>query len=228
MKYLLSCATSLCLCLATAAVAQPIRLTPVDQARRDPSLVSFRADLMAAIADRDADRVSTMACDDIYLSHGSNGGTEEFRAALTLSEDTLAEEYRDQAPILREAYWTALETTLSQPGYFADTDQFWMPFHWQIDLPDHLDPFSSYFVIARNLLLRDAPTQEGSVIARLSHELVTIPEFDDGAQYQQVETWNGTRGYAHRDYLWSMVGYRASFIKEETGDWRLCMFVAGD
>ena len=220
--------SALAICLATPLLAQRIQLTPIDQAVRDPSLLAFRAKLPNDVVARDTEAVIASTCEQIYLSHGGNGGHDELRQYLTLPEETLSEEYRSQAPAMREAYWQDLEKTLRQPGYFESNDEFWMPFHWQIDLPEELDAFEAYFVTGSHVTLRSEPHGDAHALAWISHEVVTIEEFDPDKEYQEVRIGDGRTGHMHRDYLWAIVGYRASFIKTDDNNWTLCSFVAGD
>ncbi|WP_037315868.1 SH3 domain-containing protein [Ruegeria halocynthiae] len=214
--------------LCTPALADRQSFPPVDQADRDPSLVAFRDSLQASVAARNIDAVIAAACPDIYLSHGGDGGPDELRANLTVDPDNLSEEYRDQADELQKAYWADLENTLSQPGYFDDEGEFWMPHQWQITLPAALNPFLAYFVTGEKVSLRDSPSQDGIVLAAISHEVVIIPDFQPEAEYQSVLLTDGTQGYMHSDFLWSMVGHRAALVKSDAGEWQLCTFVSGD
>ncbi len=213
---------------AGSALAQRQSFPPVDEADRDPSLAAFRADLLARIEARDTEAVVAAACPDIYLSHGSAGGPEEFRTNLTVPPETLAEEFRDEADELRESFWTALQTTLSQPGYFDDQGEFWMPTHWRIALPATLDPFTAYFVTGADVSLRQTPTRGGAILGLISHEVVIVPDFQSDEIYQKIRLTDGTPGFMHGDFLTPMVGYRAALVKSDAGDWQICTFVTGD
>ncbi|WP_120635582.1 SH3 domain-containing protein [Ruegeria sp. EL01] len=210
------------------ALADRQSFPPVDQADRDPALVAFREDLLTKVTARDTEAVVASACPDIYLSHGGDGGPEELRENLTVDPEKLSDEFRDQADEIRESYWAALQDTLSRPGYFDDQDEFWMPHQWQISLPASLDPFTAYFVTGEKVTLRRGPSRSEGIIGLISHEVVLVPDYRDGAEYQKVRLTDGTFGHMHSDFLWSMVGYRAALVKSEGGDWQLCTFVSGD
>ncbi len=201
---------------------------PVDQAGIDPSLAAFRDDLRAKVAARDTEAVIAAACPDIHINHGPESGPEVFRRNLTLPPETLTDDTRDQAERLREAYWSALEDTLSQPGYFDDQGEFWMPHQWQITLPAALDPQIAYFVTGQDVSFRRQPSRAGPIADLISHEVVLVQQYKTGAEYQLVRLTDGALGYVHSDFLWSMTGYRAALVKSETGDWQLCTFVTGD
>lgn len=198
------------------ALADRQSFPPLDEADRDPSLVAFRDNLLANVEARDIEAVIASACADIYLSHGGEGGPEELRANLAPDQES------------QQDYWAALQTTLSQPGYFDDQGEFWMPHQWQITLPADLDPTIAYFVTGENVSLRQGASSDMPVLALISHEVVLIPQFQPDADYQRVLLTDGTPGFMHRDFLWSMTGYRAALVKSGTGEWQLCSFVTGD
>ncbi len=225
MKFALLAAAVL---IAGPALAQRQSFPPVDEAERDPSLVAFRTDLLAKIAARDTDAVVAAACPEIYLSHGSAGGPEEFRTNLTVPPETLGEEFQDEAAELRDYYWSRLHETLSQPGYFDDQGEYWMPHHWQITLPATVDPFTAFFVSGESITLRQAPSRGAAILALISHEIVIVPDFQPDEEYQKIRLTDGTTGYLLSGFLTSMVGYRAAFVKSELGEWKLCTFVTGD
>lgn len=201
---------------------------PEDQSSRDPTLVAFRDDLLAKVAARDLEAVVAAACPDIYFSHVEESGPDAFRTSLIVQPETLPEQDRDQADAIRDARWAALENTLSQPGYFDDQGEFWMPHQWQITLPASLDPTVAYFVTGENVSLRQAPSRDGERLGAISHEVVLISDYQEGAEYQQVRLTDGATGYTHSDFLWSMTGYRAALVKSDAGTWQLCTFVSGD
>ncbi|WP_299660728.1 SH3 domain-containing protein [uncultured Ruegeria sp.] len=219
---------ALALLLCGPAFAQRQSFPPVDQAERDPDLLAFRADLLAKITAQDTESVVAAACPGIYLSHDSKGGPDEFRLNLTVPPEVLGEEFKDEVDELREAYWSNLQNTLSQPGYFDDQGEFWMPAHWQIALPASLDPFTAYFVAAERVTLRQTPSRSGAIVGLISHEVVIVPDYQPDETYQKVRLTDGTTGHMHSDFLTSMVGYRAALVKSDTGDWQLCTFVTGD
>lgn len=221
------CALLALLCCGPV-LAQRQTFPPVDEADRDPTLAAFRADLLEKIAARDTEAVVAAACPEIYLSHGSNGGPEEFRLNLTVPPESLSEEFRQEADDLRESYWNALEDTLAQPGYFDDQGEFWMPYYWRLGLPASLDPFTAYFVTDADVALRQLPSRAGQIVELISHEVVIVPDYRPDSEYQSVRLTDGGAGHLHSEFLASMVGYRAALVKSEAGEWQLCTFVTGD
>lgn len=219
---------TLAMLICGSAAAQRQAFPPVDEAGRDPSLLAFRNELLADIAARNTDAVVAKACPDIYLSHSTAGGPEEFRMNLAVPPESLAEEFRDEADGLRDFYWSQLQETVSQPGYFDELGEFWMPHHWQITLPASLDPFTAFYVTSDTITLRQTPSRGAAILALISHEIVIVPDFQPDAEYQKIRLTDGTAGYLLSDFLVSMTGYRAAFVKSDAGDWQLCTFVTGD
>ena len=216
------------LVLCAPAFAARQSFPPQDEAVNDPELEAFRADLLARVAARDIEAVVAASCPDIYLSHGGSGGPRELRANLEPTSQTMADSTSPQANTSREEYWTALQETLSQPGFFDSEGEFWMPHQWKLTLPASLDPLEVYFVTGQNVALRNEPSPAGAVLDQISYEVVIIRDYQGDKDYQLVRLTDGVSGYMHRDYLWSMIGYRAALVKSESGDWQLCTFVAGD
>ena len=89
--------------LATTTHAAPVLTPPVDEADKDAALVAFRDGLRAAAEARDTDAVLAASCPEILISFGGDGGLDEFRAFLSVPEDTLSEEYKPQAQAMRDA-----------------------------------------------------------------------------------------------------------------------------
>ncbi len=221
-------AAAMCIALTQPALADRQEFPPQDDAAQDPSLVSFRIELQQAVAAGDIERLVSLACPDIYLSHGGSGGPTELRQNLSLPSETLNSSHYDQANALREAYWNDLAKTIASAGYFDDEGEFWMPTQWGIQLPAAMDPFETYFINGTRVSLRGGADRNSSLLQTISHELVTVPAFDPEQEYQSVLLSDGTAGYMHRDFLWSMVGHRAAFYKTPDGVWQLCTFVSGD
>ncbi|WP_281994550.1 SH3 domain-containing protein [Ruegeria faecimaris] len=213
--------------LCSPALADRQSFPPVDEAERDATLVSFRANLLNMVAERDIEGVLSVACPDIYLSHGGNGGPDELREYLTPGPATSEQDDDDREKVV-ETYWSDLENTLTQPGYFNEDGEFWMPHQWQLTLPASLDPALAYFVTAQDVTLRNAPNRGAAILDLISYEVVIIRDFSPIAQYQRVLLTDGGQGYMHSDFLWPMTGYRAALAKSETGEWQLCTFVSGD
>jgi len=218
---------------AALAIASPLQADrlPVptqDEAMQDAGLMAAREALRDAVARRDTGAVVSMACPDIFLSFGGNGGRAEFRMNLTVPPEMLSEEYRHMADEMRDDYWRELADTLSYPGYFDTDGSFWMPRFWGMELPEEVDPFLAYFSRA-GAKLRKKPSKLSKTLAVLDHELIVAEDFDDYEEpWRKVRLGDGTPGYVRAEDLRALIGYRANMVQNEAGTWQLCLFVAGD
>jgi len=101
------------------------------------------------------------------------------------------------------------------------------------EVPDTYDAYTTYFIMGSDVLVRDAPSKDGTAIDSLSYNIVTVPwlgeeQNGEDAEYLPIERPSGTIGYVHRDFLRSQIDYRAGFSKREQDTWKMCLFLAGD
>ncbi len=194
---------------AAPAVTGP-KLTPVDEATTDPSLVAFRDELLAAVRRRDVDAVVALADPKVRTSFGNGGGAEELRRKLRDGE------------LMKD-----LEQILPLGGKFvgpADQRTFWAPYVYSA-WPDRHDAFQSLAIVGENVPLRDAPNSDAQVIATLSYDIVAHQKRE--GEWFQVKTADGRTGWVEHAFVVSPVGYRAGFSKID-GQWRMRALVAGD
>lgn len=191
---------------ATApAIAGP-KLLPVDEAPKDPSLVAFRNELLAAVRRRDVEAVVTLSDPKIRTSFGDGGGADELRRML------------QEAAVIED-----LEELLTQGGKFQG-ESFWAPYVYSA-WPDSHDAFQFLAVTGENIPLRDSPDANARAIATLSHDIVERVE--DKKPWLQIKTADGHTGWVEASAVRSPVGYRAGFLKMN-GSWKMNALVAGD
>jgi hypothetical protein len=189
---------------ALPAVAGP-KLPPVYEAPRDPSLVAYRDQLLAAVRRRDADAFVSAVDPNIRTSFGDGGGSDALREMLA-----------------RPEMWSELEQVLTLGGTFRE-GSFWAPYVYSA-WPENYDAFEWLAVVAKDVPLREAPN--GRAIATLSYDLVQRAGEPEGG-WQKVKTADNRTGFVEAKLLRSPVGYRAGFNKDEKG-WRMTGIVAGD
>lgn len=209
----------LVLFLAQPALAQRQSFVPRDEALANTDVLALRDRLRAAVAARDVDGLAAAACPDLSLSDDGPGGPDELRQMLTPSGTN------PQSAV--DNRWQVLAETLAAPGYFDAEGEFWMPYHWRIQLPARIDPTQAFFVNGENVNLRQAPDRSGDILTRVSFEVVLAAGFDPEAEYRAVILSDSTRGYLHRDYLTPMSGARAALVRSPEGIWQLCTFTTG-
>ncbi|WP_417675071.1 hypothetical protein [Roseibium sp.] len=200
---------------------------PVDEASQVQGFETYRSDLLKAIARRDVEAVVASAAPDIELSFGGDAGHDALRSFLTVSEDDLADEYKDQAAGMREGYWDALEEVLRLGGKADGPDAFDVPYTWTVELGENDDPFTTYFVIDRDVPMRDRPNRHGAVEKVLAYDIVEVIDGGEGTSFHKVRLETGETGFVDKVHLRSAIDYRARFERRPEG-WKMVFFLAGD
>lgn len=82
------------------------------------------------------------------------------------------------------------------------------------------------------MLVRAEPRRAAPRLAVLDFDVVATPNGwreaeDDGTTWVQVQLADGREGWVAGDYVHSMIGYRAGFVRR-AGQWWLRVLVAGD
>jgi hypothetical protein len=192
---------------AAAAVSGPT-LTPIDEAKSDPSLQAARDELLAAVRARDAERVVALADPKIRTSFGDGGGSAALRQSLA-----------------RPGAWEDLEQLLTLGGSFqgeGEARSFWAPYVYSA-WPEAHDAFESLAVIGSAVPLRESSDPSAATVGMLSHNIVTRAN----GKNVNVKTADGKTGWVDPKQLRSPVGTRAGFVK--SGDrWRMNALVSGD
>ena len=219
------------LCGLTAPLyAQPTQVPFVDQAKNDPSFLEYRSKLIEAAKARDTETVISLSDDEIHLSFGGDFGHDRFREFLEVPVENLSDEYKPEAPAMRDAIWGSLLETLELGGTFEPDGTFAAPYYWSADLPDNFDAYTTFFVTGSRVALRDGPSPNANILARVSYAVVEFPlVFEERRSDWWLITIPGSdlSGYMHSDYLRANVDYRAGFSKE-SGEWKMTYFIAGD
>lgn len=199
----------------SAPSVQGPKLTPVDEATSDPSLVAFRNELLAAVRKRDADAVVALADPKIRTSFGGGGGAADFKRNLA-----------------QKGVWEDFELLLTQGGTFVGEGpgrSFWAPYVYSA-WPDAHDAFASLAVTGENVPLYESADKSSPVIATLSYDIVQRAGDigRDVGEWQNVKTADGHTGWVEARSVRSPVGYRAGFLKNKDGKWQINALVAGD
>ena len=201
--------------LAPTGAYPQVDFAPVDEAASVPDFFSFRAQLQAAVARRDAAAVTRIMHRDVKLSFGGAHGIEDFRQ-------------RWQPESARSPLWETLATILALGGRFsADRSVFTAPYVFSA-WPEGVEPFDFMAVIASEVRVRSAPALESDILDTLSFTTVRlVAPFTPDADWIRVQLADGRVGYMSRRFLRSPVDYRIGFSKID-GRWQATFFVAGD
>jgi hypothetical protein len=212
-----SLAAALIVVSACAVQAAERKLQPVDEAWKDPTLVAFRKDLLAAVKRRDVRYVVARAARKIQLSFGGYAGRKTFREWLTLEG-------------MRETYWSELERVFSLGGVFTEKDSFCIPYVACVDVPGcpDCDPYDIVYVLAENAKAYAEMNTESPVVAKLSYDVLKMDHSKDVIEgWIAVELPGGGVGYVTGPEFRSPLDYRA-LLRKRKGEWQIDIFIAGD
>lgn len=198
----------------------PTRLTPVDEASKDPSFVQFRNELKDVIARKDAAKLFHYLASDIQLSFGGDyGGPAFHKMWKPFDKDTKV--------------WAALALIVDNGGKFIAPGGFAAPYAYAA-FPEDLDAFSYVVVTNPAAALREKPNANARAIRRLDHDLLEVVSSSGKMQHEagpndwdEVKTAAGERGYVLSSDVRSPVEYRAIFERRK-GKWVIQTLIAGD
>lgn len=210
-------AAALVLVSSFAAQATELKLPPVDEAWKDPSLVSFRKGMLAAVKRRDVKYVIARSSRDIKLSFGGYAGRKTFREWLTVED-------------LRDVYWQELEAVFTLGGVFTGKDTFCTPYVACVDIPGcpDCDPYDMVFVVSNDAVAYTAMSTASPVMARLSYDVLRMDYSRDVVEgWLAIELPDGRIGYVTGPDFRMAVDHRA-LLRKTKGVWRIDVFLAGD
>jgi hypothetical protein len=210
--------------LVVAAFAQPLlaqerKLEPVDEATRDLSWAHFKNRLLDAVMKRD--RKFVMGILDRSVRVGVDGvrGVEEFRKQWHLDADD-SPLWRDlpSALFLGAAY-------MKREGRPRELCAPYLLAQW----PRNMDPHAFGVVIAKDALVKAAPSSESPTLVTLSYDIVPVSDWevadkapDFPQKWTKVKLKSG-EGYVPEEQIRSPIEQVACFIKTENG-WRMTAF----
>lgn len=204
---------------AVPALAEGVKLRPIDQAGTDPSFAKFRSALLEAVRRRDTDFVVGQTSEDIKISFGGDEGREAFLGALTGAEDWQG-----------EAYWAELQRVLEMGAVRLEGGAFCMPYLACMNIPGcpECDPYDTVVVTSADTVARAKPRDDAPVVARLAYDVLQMNhEVDGGEGWISVLLPGDRSGFVPAADARMAIDYRARFEKRG-GTWRMTVFIAGD
>jgi hypothetical protein len=212
---------TLLLLAAGAATAQPVKLAPVDELAADASWTRFRARLIDALLKRDQKFLLGIVDKNVRNISG-NDGIVEFRKLWELNSA--------ESPV-----WSELPKVLFLGSAHAKHEKVaevcapYVYYKWPANAPDD----ANAAVIAREALLKAAPSNTSFTLQTLSYDLISVADWEfadenkDSKQlWVSVRTAAGT-GYLPGEQVRSPLEYRACFAKRD-GNWRLTGLEVGE
>jgi hypothetical protein len=206
---------------ASMALAQPVKLAPVDEAAGDATWTRFRARLIDALLKRDHKFVDSLIERKVRNISGDDG-IAEFRKLWELQ--------KADSPL-----WSELPKVLflgSVRVKREGSEEICAPyvyFKWPANAPDD----ANAAVIAREAIVQTRPSAGSPALSTAAYDLVHVTDWEvvdedkNGKQiWVAVKTAAGT-GYLPQEQVRSPLEYRACFIKRD-GNWRLSGLEVGE
>lgn len=199
--------------MATSSMSQNLKVLPVDDSHRDPTLAQFRAQLLDAALRNDTTFIFGVLSPEILNGFGGDGGIEEFKKIY----------WPD--PALRRNLIRALRLggRLREDGI-----TYRCPYAWAL-LPPGSD-MEDALVVGKDVNVRNGPSRTDTTAFKISYELVRILEWPADAQswgWSKVRTQDGRTGWINGEFLCGPFDYRFFFQKTPQG-WKWISWACGD
>jgi hypothetical protein len=210
--------------LVVAAFAQPLRaqdrkLEPVDEGTRDMSWAHFKNRLLDAVMKRDRKFVLGILDRNVRIGVDGVRGVDEFRKQWHLDAD--------DSPL-----WRDLPSALFLGAAYVKRErgprELCAPYllaQW----PRTMDPHAYGAIIAKDALVKAAPSSDSPTLAALSYDIVPVADWevadkapDFPQKWTKVKLKTG-EGYVPEEQIRSPIEQVACFIKTENG-WRMTAF----
>lgn len=207
---------------AAPSFAQVASLPPRDDGARDPSFIAFRANLLSAAAARDTATVLAAFSPDATISFGGEQGAEGIRR-FWLGSNVVREPGDD----FFSTFVRTLAMGSTEEGGIISAPYLFLGF------PAEVDVFGHVVVVGESVRIRSEPSLSGEVLGSLTYQVVESaldganPTDADGYTWYPIRLATGERGWIADSFVWSPIGYRIGFEKQD-GRWRILYFVAGD
>jgi hypothetical protein len=213
-----------------AAIGQERFVTPVDEAAKDRSFLTFRTKLISAAEKKDVNHIISILDPKITASFGGHVGIKDFKTFWKIDDKN-------------SEFWDEFLRVIKNGGRFSGEgrnkmNEFAAPYLFT-EMPDDLDMFEYYAIFGSNVNVREAPNTNARVITQLSYNIVKIDEeaavkrktgpgeWDWKYDWHKIESLGGVKGWVKAEYARSPIDYRAGFEKKR-GVWKMVYFVAGD
>ena len=219
MRLAAGCLLAILIGMPAPILAQERRLAPADEAEKDGTWTSFRAQLRAAVDERDLQYVLNVIDRDVRNGSDSPRGIEEFRARWHLDDS--------ETP-----FWRELSAALALGSAWLERDdqprELCAPYvlaKW----PRDLDPLDNGAVTVREAPVKSSPSAKAKTLGTLGYVVVPVTDWEvDDSDAGSKQKWVRIRlknreGYVAEEQMRSPIEHAACFVKTENG-WRLTVF----
>lgn len=195
-----------------------IKVLPIDESDRDPTLVQYLDRLSTAIRHREPERLVELVSIRVYNGPNIEGGVQKF-----------AEHW--QVDSIESEIWSVLDPILDLGGGFVRSEkgvQYCTPYVFT-EFPNSLDIYEHGAVLGDNISLMSEPSSSSSLVATLSYDVVKIPDWGNVPDMNQTPdlfwvkalTLDGQEGFIRRSEVRSPSEYSACFLQNNAGVWKL-------
>ncbi|WP_411895228.1 hypothetical protein [Winogradskyella sp. A2] len=200
------------------------KLLPPKMEIKDPVLKEFISNLKNAVKKKDKEYILSILSSDILVSFGGNGGIEEFKSRWNWSSDD-------------SSFWKTMDKILQLGGEkYKGGGIYSIPYvfsNWPRD-DEKYGAFEHMAITGTNVNVRNNPDlKKSEIVGQFSYDIVkvdyekSIRSIDETIWYYTESLDGKLKGYVFRDYIWSPVGYRATFEFIDN-EWKMTVFVGGD
>ncbi len=199
------------------------KLLPPKAEINDLALKEFIDNLKNAVKNKDKEYIMRILSSDILVSHGGDGGKEEFKSQWNWTSDD-------------SPFWKTMDKLLQLGGEKYQGNGFYSLPYVSANWPgnEKYDVFEHMAITGTNVNVRINPHLKTSeVIGQFSYDIVkvdlekSIIYFDETIWYYTESLDGKLKGYVFKEYIWSPIGYRAvfEFIDKE---WKMTILIQGD
>lgn len=205
-------------------ISESGKVYPADEAPADTTFFVFREDLIRVLQQRNAFGLMPAVANDIKGPEGIWNGIAEFVKHWELD----SAEGSQHSPI-----WLRLIDILRQGGIFTENGNKFEAPYLTAGFPGSLDPKKYGVITGSGVRIREKPTLDSPVVAKLSHDIVEYLGATDFTTTLSGEThpWIKIRhkdreGYVFGKFFAQALQNKAVFSKTAADTWELSLFYA--
>jgi hypothetical protein len=199
-----------------------LQFGPIDEGSGNQDWQTYKHRLLVALDEKHRKAVLSAIDPDVDNGPDQKRGIDEFRRRWDFDNE--------QSPL-----WRELAKAVSLGGAFVKDDKggtrFCTPYvaaKW----PTDFDPFRFGAIVTEDVLVKSEPSSGASTVARLSHELVPVEDWEVAdttpgfpQKWTRIRIRSGS-GYVPEEHIRSPIEHMACF-SGQGGSWRLVSFTAG-
>ncbi len=201
-------------CMPTTEVET---IQPIDDSSFSLSLSKFLKIFDTAVKNKDFTAIKNFTSTQILNSFGGAGGIDEFILIWKNNQDGLFE-------TLSQIRKGGGRLTRDKDG----TELYCLP-RMFTDFPKDLNAFTYGVLVGEDVPIYAEPDKKSRVLTKLSHAVVGIDDWvEEKKIWQPIKLKQDIRGYVESNKVRSPIDYRACFVQNDIGQWKMTQLIAGD